>query len=59
MHWFRGGWGNTNTHRSGRGMKSQDNFPLIRTLSLRGENQTIEDRYLVRDSLSKEFKNRE
>ena len=27
---------NTNTYRTGRGMKSQDNYPLIRTLSQGG-----------------------
>ena len=51
--------GNINTHGSGKGMKSQDNYPLTMTLSQGGENQMIEDQYLVRDPLSKEFKNRE
>ena len=34
-------------------MKSRDNYPLIRTLSLGGENQMIEDQYLVQ-GLSKQ-----
>ena len=36
MHWPRGGWGNTDTHGSGRDMKSQGEYPLIRALSLEG-----------------------
>ena len=52
--WPRGGWGNTDTHGSGRGMKSQDNHTLIRALSLEGGNQMIENQYLVRDSLVQE-----
>ena len=58
MHWPRGGWGNTDAHGSGRDMKSQGEYPLIRALSLGGD-QMIEDQYLVRGSLSKEFKSRE
>ena len=49
---------NTNTYRIGRGMKSQDNCPLLKTLSQGGESHIIEDQHLVRDSLNKEFKNR-
>ena len=52
-------WVNTNTYRIGRGMKSQDNCPLLKTLSQGGgESHIIEDQHLVRDSLNKEFKNR-
>ena len=36
MHWPREGWGNTDTHGSGRGMKSQGEYPHIRALSLEG-----------------------
>ena len=49
---------NTNTYRTGRGMKFQDNYPLVRTLSQGGESQIIEDQHLVRDLLNKKFKNR-
>ena len=34
-------------------MKSQDNYPLLKTLSQGGESQIIEDQHLVRDPLNK------
>ena len=53
MHWLKGGWGNTVTHGSGRGMKSQDNYPLIRTLSLRG-GETDDGKPIPSQGLSKQ-----
>ena len=59
MHWPREGWGNTDTHRNGRDMESQGKYPPHQDPLFRGGDPIIEDQYLVRDSLSKEFKNRE
>ena len=56
MHWPRGGWGNTDTHGSGRGTKFQGEYPHIRDPLFRGGGP--DDRRtnsLVRDPLSKEF----
>ena len=53
MHWPRGGWGNTDTHGSGRGMKSQDNYPLIGTLSL-GGGESDDRRPIPSQGLSKQ-----
>ena len=52
-------WVNTNTYRIGRGMKSQDNYPLLKTLS-QGEGESDNRRSAPSQgpSLNKEFKNR-